>query len=272
MKSPPHLSFHLDVMLSKKELIAASTRLHVSASLIFALAVCVNLCIQTAQAQQPQTAQAVLNNAGVVKLVRAGFKEKTVIAIIRTRPTQFDLSPDRLIELKKSGVSEEIIIAMLARTEPGFIVDDEWNDNSFFKDSDSPTRQKKGSSAGDGSTGIFGSSGGSSARSRSGGVGGGAEGNTETTGNATVRILRPPVEEGGSPKLEKTPTLTNDSIVELVEAGFSEGTIIRRIQQSPAEFDLTPQKLAELRKRRVTEPVIAAMREAMGEEEKQKEQ
>ncbi|MGA9995747.1 MAG: hypothetical protein WBP93_10045 [Pyrinomonadaceae bacterium] len=228
------------------------------------------MSVQTIHAQQ-QNAQAVLNNAAVIKLVRAGFKEKTVIAIIRTRPTQFDLTPDRLIELKRSGVSEQIILAMLARTEPGFIVDDEWGDDPYFKDSDNPTRSKKGSGTGDGSTGIFGSSGGSSASSRTGGIGGGAEGNTDTTGSATVRILRPPLEEGGAPKLEKTPTLTNDSIVELVEAGFSEGTIIRRIQQSPAEFDLTSQKLAELRKRRVTEPVINAMREAMGEEEKQKQ-
>ena len=237
----------------------------------FAFVLCVSLNTRNAHAQQQQSAQAVLNNASVIKLVRAGFKEKTVIAIIRTRPTQFDLSPDRLIELKHSGVSEQIILAMLARTEPDMIVEDDWSDDSFFKDSDNPARSKKGSRDGDGGTSIFGSSGGASARSRTGGVGGGAEGNTETTGNATVRILRPPVEEGGAPKLEKTPTLTNDSIVELVEAGFSEGTIIRRIQQSPADFDLTPQKLAELRKRRVTEPVINAMREAMGEEEKQKQ-
>ncbi|PYT03599.1 MAG: hypothetical protein DMF65_03900, partial [Acidobacteria bacterium] len=77
----------------------------------------------------------------------------------------------------------------------------------------------------------------------------------------------PPAEGGGDAqtKLERTPTLTNDSIVELVEGGFSEGTIIRRIEQSPVEFDLSPAKLSELRKRRVSEPVIAAMRAAMGE-------
>ena len=84
-----------------------------------------------------------------------------------------------------------------------------------------------------------------------------------TSGSATVRIVRPPREEGGSPQLERTPTLNNDSIVGMVEAGFSEGTIIRRIEQSPADFDLTAPKLAELRKHRVTEPVIDAMRAAM---------
>ena len=88
-------------------------------------------------------------------------------------------------------------------------------------------------------------------------------------GDARVRIIKPPVEAGGAAKLERTPTLTNDSVVELVEAGFSEGTIVRRIEQSPVEFDLAPAKLAELRKRRVGEPVINAMRAAMGEDAKE---
>jgi hypothetical protein len=53
--------------------------------------------------------------------------------------------------------------------------------------------------------------------------------------------------------------------VELIEAGFSEGTIIRRIEQSPVEFDLSPTKLADLRKRRVTEKILSAMKVASGE-------
>jgi len=90
-----------------------------------------------------------------------------------------------------------------------------------------------------------------------------------TTGSATVKILRPPTEPGGastSAKLEKTKSLTNDSIIELVEAGFSEGTIIRRIEQSPVEFDLAANKLEELRRRRVSDKVLAAMKAAMGED------
>lgn len=94
---------------------------------------------------------------------------------------------------------------------------------------------------------------------------GGNEGETMTTGSATVRILRPPAEAGGGPmKLEKTPSLNNEAVIKLVEAGFSEGTIIKRIEDSPAEFDLSPQKLEELRRRRVTEAIILAMTAAMG--------
>jgi len=52
------------------------------------------------------TDNAPLTNAAIVKLVRSGFKEKTVISIVAARRAAYDLSPDRMIELKKSGVSE----------------------------------------------------------------------------------------------------------------------------------------------------------------------
>ena len=82
-----------------------------------------------------------------------------------------------------------------------------------------------------------------------------------------VRILRPPTESGSATlKLEKTPSLNNESVIKLVEAGFSEGTIIKRIEESPAEFDLSAPRLEELRRRRVTEAIIAAMTVAMGED------
>src|ERR1041384_5790112 len=58
-----------------------------------------------------------LTNAAVVKLAKAGFKEKTILSIISARIPAFDLSPDRMIELKRSGVSEKIIVAMLAGWE-----------------------------------------------------------------------------------------------------------------------------------------------------------
>src|SRR5215218_1530655 len=83
----------------------------------------------TARAQgQGPAAAATLTNASVVKLVRAGFREKTVIAIINARPVSFDLSPDRLIELKKGGVPERVILAMLARAESVEVADDGWDD------------------------------------------------------------------------------------------------------------------------------------------------
>lgn len=224
-------------------------------------------------AARGQSAESPLTNSSVIKLARAGFREKTLIAIIRSRPARFDLAPERLIELKKNGVSEKVILAMLGRDEANAMAADIFgaSDDDFFKDDDTArgTRRGGASNADPNETNIFGSSGGSNARVRSRGADGDGQENTQTNGSATVRILRTPVEGGGggaSPKLEKTPTLRNDSVVEMVEAGFSEGTIIRRIEQSPVEFDLAPTKLAELRRRRVTEPILVAMRAAMGDE------
>lgn len=213
-----------------------------------------------------------LTNAEIVKLVKAGFKEKTIVLIIAARAPNFDLSSDKMIQLKRSGVSETIIIAMLARQDGNEVpLDDDassWANDPFF---DTKRATKGGIKNPDGSpsTDIFGSSSGSKASNRSRGNTGSASGESELTGSATVRILRPPSESGdagGPAKLEKTRSLTNDSIVELVEAGFSEGTIIRRIEQSPVEFDLAVEKLDELRKRRVSDKVLAAMKTAMGED------
>jgi hypothetical protein len=226
------------------------------------------LCWANAPAQTGSDAP--LTNDAIVKLVKANFKEKTIIAIIGSRATRFDLSTEHMIGLKRTGVSERVILAMLARQQ-GMDFDAAWNDDAFFNPGndnlkidkqDDPSRNP---SAAGNSADIFGSSGGSRGSTRSRGGNASASGDTVTTGTATVRILRPPSEAGAPPKLEKVATLNNDSIVELIEAGFSEGTIIRRIEQSPVEFDLSPNKLAELRKHRVSEKILSAMRAATGD-------
>lgn len=208
-----------------------------------------------------------LTNASVVKLVKAGFKEKTILSIIAARRPRFDLSPERMIELKRNGVSERIILAMLSHQEGMSLDDESWSEDSFFNEGPDTKRtdSAKSQTPGDGgSTDIFGSSGGVKGETRSRGGNGSMSGDTITTGSATVRILRPPAEANAPVKLEKTPSLTNASIIELVEAGFSEGTIIRRIEQSPVEFDLSPSQLGELRKYRVSDKILAAMTVAMG--------
>jgi len=219
-------------------------------------------CAASLPSNAQQTSEVPLTNGAVVKLVRAGFREKTVIAIIHNRPNRFNLDPDRLIELKRNGVSENIILAMLAQDDGFVLSDDDWMDNSRSRN-----RSGDGNPSQSGGSDIFGSSSGSRSQSNGRGMDGGNQGETTTTGSATVRILRPPAEAGGGQvKLEKTPTLTNDSVIKLVEAGFSEGTIIKRIEDSPADFDLSSAKLEELRRRRVTEAIILAMTAAMGDE------
>lgn len=206
-----------------------------------------------------------LTNAAVLKLVRAGFKEKTIISIIDTRPAAFDLSTDRMIELKRSGVSERIILAMVNRQQ-GLSAFDDWDDDSSLFQNKTPKNENRKSNA-QNQTDIFGSnSSGQSSTNRTRGGNTELSGETQTTGTATVQIIRPPAESGAPLKLEKTPSLTNDSIIELVEAGFSEGTIVRRIEQSPVEFDLSAPKIAELKKHRVGDRIISAMRAAMGDD------
>ena len=240
----------------------------------FLLIVSLSFLTTVAFAQQKEAA---LTNQAVVKLARAGFKEKTIISIISARLPAFDLSPDRMIELKRNGVSEKIIVAMLARQEGAEFDDSSWGDDEPFginMDSGGKSSLPGGgnstsSDPNGSSTNIFGSSTGSRSATRTrGGQNAGSTGDTQTVGSATVRILRPPTEAGGpgATKLEKVKTLTNDSIVELVEAGFSEGTIIRRIEQSPVEFDLAATKLDDLRKHRVSEKILTAMRAAMGDD------
>jgi len=215
-------------------------------------------------ANAQQSSEAPLTNASVIRLVKAGFKEKTIIAIIGSRPNQFKVDTDHLIQLKHNGVAENIILAMMAQ-DPSFSGTDDWDDDAFFKSS--------GNRAGNGNgaeTNIFGSSGGSRSQSESRGTRGGNQNEGSVNGSATVRIIRPPAEAGATPKLERTLSLNNEEVIRLVAAGFSEGTIIKRIENSPADYDLSPAKLEELHKNRVTDPIITAMQTAMGDGEPSK--
>ncbi|HEX2269489.1 MAG TPA: hypothetical protein VHH35_08145 [Pyrinomonadaceae bacterium] len=231
--------------------------------LLTAAFLCVSLYVIGAHAQQPP-----LTNESVVKLVKAGFKDKTIIAIINNRPGVFNLDPEQLIQLKKQGVSENVILAMLSSQDSTFILgEDEWvSDEKFFKGLNKKSTPD-GDSQGSG-TNIFGMGGSSQSRSESRAGNGGNVSQGSVSGSATVRIIKPPSEAGGasSPKLEKTPVLDNEGVIRLVEAGFSEGTIIKRIEESPVDFDLSPGKLDELYKKRVTDPIIAAMSAAMGKD------
>src|ERR1044072_8209658 len=83
-----------------------------------------------------QSAESLLTNTSVVKLVKAGFKDNTIIAIIPSRPNVFDLDPEQLIQLKRQGVSENVILAMLATHDATIVVneDEQWaSDEQFFR-------------------------------------------------------------------------------------------------------------------------------------------
>jgi len=112
-----------------------------------------------------------LTNEAVVKLVKAGFKEKSLLTIISSRPAQFDLSTERMIELKRNGVPEKVILAMVARQEGNTFSDEGWGDDEFFSSQSNggpgqlngaTGQSAKPANPNDGSSvDIFGSSGGS---------------------------------------------------------------------------------------------------------------
>ena len=233
----------------------------------------------------------VLNNESIVNLVKAKFKELTILSLIRTSPVSFDITTNKLVQLKKNGVNEKIITAMIERQtslmglnggmgDYASLGEDEFfrqGDEDFFKRSGPQSRPAPNSGNGGGQSNemdVFGSrsGGGSKSQSRGPGAGpnGSASGSTETMGSASVRILRPPSEAGGvgEPKLQRQPKLDNKAILDLIEAGFSEGTILRKIENSQVNFDLSTKSLTDLRKNRVSEPIIKAMSEAMGIEAK----
>jgi hypothetical protein len=59
-------------------------------------------------------AQEVLTNDSVVQMVKAGLPEAIVIAKIKGTATKFDLKTDSLVGLKKAGVSDKVLEAMVA--------------------------------------------------------------------------------------------------------------------------------------------------------------
>jgi len=60
-----------------------------------------------------QSAKKPLTNTDVVDMVHAGLADSTIILAIKNSGTNFDTSPQALIELKKSGVTQSVMDAML---------------------------------------------------------------------------------------------------------------------------------------------------------------
>jgi hypothetical protein len=84
------------------------------AVLVLALVVVMALSLPVATS----LAQEVLTNDSVVQMIKAGLPESVVIAKIRSTPTKFDLRTESLVSLKKSGVSDKVLEAMMAPGSP----------------------------------------------------------------------------------------------------------------------------------------------------------
>ena len=66
-------------------------------------------CIQSVHAQQA------LNNAAILKLKTAGLGDDVIISTITNSPGHYSTSTDDLIALKKAGVSDRVMSAMLQK-------------------------------------------------------------------------------------------------------------------------------------------------------------
>jgi hypothetical protein len=61
--------------------------------------------------------QALLDDATIGKLVKAGIGEQTIVAMINQQPGKYSLSSADVTALKKAGVSDKILAAMIVRAE-----------------------------------------------------------------------------------------------------------------------------------------------------------
>lgn len=59
--------------------------------------------------------QTLLDDATIEKLVKADIGEQTILAMINNQPGKYALSSDDMIVLKKAGVSDKILAAMIVR-------------------------------------------------------------------------------------------------------------------------------------------------------------
>jgi hypothetical protein len=58
-------------------------------------------------------AQEALTNEEVIKFVKAGLSDDTIIRIVKSRPTKFVLGADAVLALKDAGVSDKLLAVML---------------------------------------------------------------------------------------------------------------------------------------------------------------
>ena len=63
--------------------------------------------------------QTALNNDAVIKMATAGLGEDVILSMINTQPGSYSVTPDSLIALKKAGVSDKVIGAMVSKGQPG---------------------------------------------------------------------------------------------------------------------------------------------------------
>ncbi len=71
--------------------------------------------VQGAMEKKEQPGQP-LTNESIMRLVKIGFSDETIISMVEHEPGNYSLGAEAVIALKKAGVSEKIIRAMLSKS------------------------------------------------------------------------------------------------------------------------------------------------------------
>ena len=75
------------------------------------------LCFSAVHAQQPATPSApqAMDNASIIRLSTSGLSEELIVQTIGATPGHYDTSTDGLIALKKAGITDKEVGAMLSK-------------------------------------------------------------------------------------------------------------------------------------------------------------
>src|ERR1700728_1636342 len=72
------------------------------------------LLLSLLQAALGQSGQPSITNSDIINMANAGIGDQTIVMTIQRGPTNFDTSPQSLIALKKAGLSDQVLNAVIA--------------------------------------------------------------------------------------------------------------------------------------------------------------
>jgi hypothetical protein len=78
---------------------------------------CTVLAFGSLVAKSQSSIESDVDNARIIEMTRKGLGDDVIIARIKASATKFDLSDDDLANLKKAGVSDSVVAAMIQSTE-----------------------------------------------------------------------------------------------------------------------------------------------------------
>lgn len=84
---------------------------------LFAVLILVLGCVATPATYSQSSLETDVDNARIMEMTHKGLGDDVIIARIKASPTRFNLSDDDLAALKKAGVSDAVVAAMIQSTQ-----------------------------------------------------------------------------------------------------------------------------------------------------------